>query len=312
MDTITYSSAKTFNQCQRKFYWQFVLQLIKKKDAMSEALLNGSLGHYALEVLLKDGLNMSLCFIYDWEIESNPMDQDEFKKVQQQGARTRAAIRLIYEKWVREHEDDFKSENVETVIESQMDLPLGYKFMGKIDNLQNDILVDAKFISDPEKFINQSSIGYQSDFYFLALQDKGIYVSTMKLWLIRTITIKFCNKDKDIKTYEKRCENWLIDNNGLIDHEIPINPVRLHEAKHHLKMTVANIDHAESMDFWPPNELACNNYNRECEFMSLCTTKVLGGDVDYMIETQFETREHIHPELASKEKNTSAVVGVAR
>jgi hypothetical protein len=178
-----------------------------------------------------------------------------------------------------------------------------FLFRGKLDRLEDDVIVDWKTTSDPLAFIRQSMIGFQPELYALALLEEGIQGRGIMYRLLKTPTIRLCSKDATPEAYEDRCVEWLRTTEyALVEHDRMFNPSRMDEARRWLWQVSKRIVECRAKGQWLTNEHACTKWQRECEYLPLCLCHCEGGNVGSMIDEQYEPRL-VHEELETGDKD---------
>ncbi len=199
---------------------------------------------------------------------------------------------------------------METIVEQLVTFPIDDEFTygGKIDLIEpkEGRIVDYKGVSSISDFIDRRAISYQVEFYAIAAKlSLGIDIKEVEYRLIERPGIKFCGKDHDDpELYEKRCRLWLRQDGKLKKILVPINPESLKTAKKYLKRTADRIRLNRELKSWIPNEHACHDWSRTCEFLPLCTASKYGADVGALIEKDYKRRDVRHPELGRNDPNT--------
>ena len=174
-----------------------------------------------------------------------------------------------------------------------------FQYAGKVDLVQDNVLIDWKTVADTQKYLQAQSIGYQCELYAAALEEQhGIRIKSAQYRLIQRPTIKYCGKDADRQAYEDRCVEWLTEKpHALVTEERMLNPVRMSAARHMLWNASKRILENRRTGVWLQNEAGCHTWGRECPYMSLCLAESRGSDVSDTIAASYCERQHAHSEL---------------
>jgi len=195
-------------------------------------------------------------------------------------------------------------------VEQLVTLPVDdeFTYAGKIDEVDpvKGRIVDYKGVTSISDFIDSKGISPQVELYAIAAEHAlGVEIKEVEYRLIERPTISFCGKDNDDPDfYEMRCRIWLREKNAVRGIVVPINPDSLEYARKYLAGAAKRIRSNREDSLWMPNEEACRDYNRTCEFLPLCTAIKYGADVRALIERDSVRREVRHEELDRDDKNT--------
>ena len=154
-------------------------------------------------------------------------------------------------------------------------------------------LVDWKTTGSVSQFQAKTTIGFQREIYALGYEATyGELPTEIEYRVIQVPGIRFCSKDKgDWNSYEDRCFTWILsDSKHLGEFARPISQGRLTRCREFLWECSKRILESRRADRWLPNEMACFNYNRECEFLPLCQGLLEDADVDWLIEQDYTRR----------------------
>lgn len=174
-----------------------------------------------------------------------------------------------------------------------------FEFQGRVDLVEDKRVVDWKTVSDTALFIQQHSIGFQSELYVMALRYADIEVDLVEYRLIEKPTIRLCGKDANRDAYENRCVEWLrLTEGALRVHEVWVTPSRTQKAQAWLWAVSKRLLECRNCSRWLTNEYACYTFNRTCEFLPLCLLASQGADVEEMIREKYEQKSR-HEEIES-------------
>lgn len=174
-----------------------------------------------------------------------------------------------------------------------------FVFVGKVDRVENETIIDYKGVSNPGDFIHSQKISGQPYYYAMAVKEEcDIDINEIQYRLVQFPTIRFCGKDNgDANAYEERCLEWLHGDGKIVEYSFPLNPARMDYARQKLWMASKRILAARAACHWMTSESACQHWNRTCEYADLCGAAWDGADVEWLIEQQFGVDEFLHPEL---------------
>jgi len=172
-------------------------------------------------------------------------------------------------------------------------------YAGRVDLVDDDVLVDWKTVADPERYKQKHLIGFQGELYALAMEAGGHPIREVQYRLITRPTIRFCGKDVDAHAYEARCVEWLQDKPGALQEFVPpINEARKQAARQWLWDVAKRIIDARRTTRWLPNEQACHLDGRgECDYLRLCLSASTGGDTAWVASEDYTWAQDAHPEL---------------
>jgi len=183
------------------------------------------------------------------------------------------------------------------------------KYMGKVDRIEGQKLIDYKGVANPIRFIAQLRIGYQVELYALALKYMGVEIHEVEYRLLSRPAIKLCGKDKKgakdegitaEEFYYNRCVEWLLeDSQKIVSHHYMLNQAKMKQAAWYLWESSRRLLENHRNNRWMINTGACFAYERECQFMRLCDTVQNGGDWEWLARDQYRTVDQ-HPELDGK------------
>ena len=304
---ITYSSATTYCQCARKYYWRYELGLRPKIDEESEALRDGIHGHDILRVYLSSGWISAIAFIGQWRESQPAIGEDATRELDQRAAKLSAMIRAVSMMWPAGEQP-----RAEVLLTAPVRMPSGRKlycwtFRGKADAVDNSRLIDWKFTSDPTRTIRELDLSFQAELYASALLRQGVTLTTVHYRLIHVPQIKFCGKDADAAAYEDRALALLQEPGRLQTHEAFLNQARIAKATSWICEVAQQISYNRKKHLaralvgpsscWLGNRLACHDWSRTCEYYPLCSAMANGADVDWLIGENYAEGER-HPELS--------------
>lgn len=183
-----------------------------------------------------------------------------------------------------------------------------FVFMGKVDHVEDGVVVDWKGCGSPLKYIKKLKIDWQPYLYAAALQHEGIEVRELQYRLIASPQLKFCNKDADITAYEERVYEWILErpSERLVEHQLFLNQAKLKQAKALVWDCCKRILDSRRTQRWLPNAHACQDFNRECECYPLCEAVANGSDLQWVID-QFYEKVALHRELGDYEADKDVV-----
>jgi hypothetical protein len=186
-------------------------------------------------------------------------------------------------------------------------------FRGKIDRIENGVIIDWKTAADPDAFVMSRSIGFQAECYAIAAEHAGIHVSQLCYRIIRTPALRPSREDRSaekatgvpyMQAYEDRCVAWILaQDNGVVEHNAVINPARLDMARRWIWANTQRLLSNRRSGDWLPNCNACHTWGRECEYMPICRANALGIDADWVINERFERGESAHVELPASDRD---------
>ena len=84
----------------------------------------------------------------------------------------------------------------------------------------------------------------------------------------------------------------------MVEHEIYVNPARVLQARQWLWDVSQDILTCRNKKRWTPNERACHQWNRVCEYYPLCEVEANGGDPSDLLEQDYRVSDP-HPELVT-------------
>ena len=183
-----------------------------------------------------------------------------------------------------------------------------FTFRGKLDWLLPKVhggkIVDYKTSANPMKFLMGQRLGFQCELYALAAQQQeGITIAEWEYRIVTTPSLQI-GKMKKYPTYdafEAACYDWLKEKQErLITQSVLVNPTKQLQAQHYLWQCGQMILTNRRNNIWLPNTNACSDWSRTCEYMPLCLAVANGGDVDWLIEEEFEPKGSANPELSNK------------
>lgn len=300
LEILTYSSLTTLCQCEQRYKYRYEDKLRLAKEEDGEALVIGSAFHVGCDAYLTGGLEAGLQAVADWRHEQHALGEDANRKLDEQGAKARAMLRASAVKWPRDEATKMSEQLVgmPVVNDETGRASRTFHFQGIVDGITNRRIIDWKGVSNPNDFITSKVIGYQIECYVNALEAQGVEIDCAEFRLVTRPSIKYCGKDADAGAYEERCYNWLLDDpTKLVTHEIFIAPTRLEGARRWLWSGTKRILENRKTGIWLRNELACKNWNRDCEYLPLCLGVANGQDVAEIMERDYQVDEP-HPELA--------------
>ena len=176
-----------------------------------------------------------------------------------------------------------------------------FNFVGKVDyvDLNEGRLVDWKGVADISKFADKKSISYQTELYAIAMESAlGVKIKEIEYRLVERPGISFCGKDNgDPEHYLKRCRLWLREAGKVKEVVVPVNESSLTAARRYLNRTSQRLQWNRAANSWIPNENACGDYMRTCEYLPLCNAAKMGADIGSIIDKDYVKREIRHPEL---------------
>ena len=296
--TITFSSATTYCQCERKYAWRYELGLRPKAEEEGEALRDGIQGHDVLAVYMAEGLSRAIEHVNEWRARQLGIGEDAAHDLDQRAAKMRAVVRAVSIAYPLAA----ACPRVEHVLSAPVALPTGnprrtWTFAGKVDGVADNRLIDWKFTGDPMRTINDLTLSYQTELYAIALQQEGVLLSSAEYRLIQVPKIRLCAKDgNNAAVYEDRVFKCLQEPGAIQTHEVFLNPARVDSARNWLCNVTKKIDGCRRAKCWLGNRLACYDWERRCEYYPLCEALATGSDVDWLIAEKFCEGER-HPEL---------------
>ena len=114
--------------------------------------------------------------------------------------------------------------------------------------------------------------------------------------------------DATRQDYEDRCYAWLLEDPArMVHHPHLLSEPRRQRARQWLWESCKRLLECKNCDRWLPNELACYSWERACPYLPLCECEAQGGDVNWIIEDQYETADP-HPELGEVVNGGKTVV----
>lgn len=100
-ETVTYSAASDFSQCELLFAWKYEKMLEPLGRETSEALYIGDICHAGLDVYLKEGLDAARKAIFARQQAIGFAGQDVYIKTCEQGRKAAAIVRAVDANWGR-------------------------------------------------------------------------------------------------------------------------------------------------------------------------------------------------------------------
>lgn len=241
MESITYSSIRSFLNCRRKFYYQYIRKL-KPIDKPTYFYV-GSAVHEALECWYKTKQHekaVSKIDIYFRERLPSSDEKNYEEKLQESGESHEKSIR-IFERYLNNYDGDRKLK----IIETEKELSLNAREIGiEIDRLQIKLKVDAIIEKDGIRYLMEHKtaagidelykkkliVDLQSMFYIICLNAlghnvKGVCYNVIKTKLPAkpelTKTGKLStakNRKPDLAEYIKAIEDNNLNQSDYEDH----------------------------------------------------------------------------------------------
>lgn len=178
-----------------------------------------------------------------------------------------------------------------------------FRYMGKVDAVEDTCLVDWKGVASTERFICQLRIGLQAERYALALLHGGTAIQEIEYRLITRPSIRYCGKDADRDAYEERCLVWLDAPGKVMSHVYMITTSKLEQARWSLWDASKRLLENRRNDRWLTNDKACFAYERPCEYLELCDFAQNGADWEWFAEEFFAVLPSSHRELKGVDGN---------
>lgn len=201
-------------------------------------------------------------------------------------------------------------ETPSNIVESIVSLPVinpetgkasrTFRFAGKLDLGEGAKLSDYKSAKDPARFVKQQVIGFQLEFYAMAVRKAGRWVSEVEYRVIAVPGIKLCGKDADPQAYEQRCFEWLMDPeypNRMMSHPFVLTDGRIKQAQGFMWECSKRILENRRNDRWLPNPGACFAWERPCEYLPLCELVSSSTATEDTVQRDYEEIHNFHPEL---------------
>lgn len=170
-----------------------------------------------------------------------------------------------------------------------------FEWRGKIDIVDGGRVIDWKSCRDPQRTIKTKALSYQVELYALACEHEGIPINEVVYRLITVPSIKFCGKDADASAYEDRCYEWLLEPGRMVEHPFMVNRAALDAARRWLWDTTRRQRQNQLSGVWLPNEHACFQWERECEYFPMCEAWKNGTDPN--LRDNYDKVDNRHPEL---------------
>jgi len=285
---ISNSEVTTWVTCQRRYYYTYDLKLRPK--VYSAPLSRGLIGHEVLQAYysaLQSGASKSAAIQVAKSVMQTYGNSADFDLVFELSA-------ILDNYWNMVDDSDWEILGVEN--QHELDLGWGanyvmrYDLLVRIKSLNQIAIVDHKFVYD---FWSNDDVALSPQFpkYMACLRGLGIDVKRCILNQLRYRPIKKENQTVDklfnravqIPTVAKM-QNALMEQRNatmeiLAHRELPI--------ERRMEKTSAN-----------RNKITC----RGCSVKELCLSQYDGGDVSYLIDTQFEVNEQYgyNNEIASE------------
>lgn len=278
MRNISNSEVGTWLSCRNKYRYAFDLDLEPKKR--SDPLTRGTIGHEALDVYYKT--------LRAGEGHRAAMDLAT-KRLGMVMAQPDASldlimdVRRILELYWAYYEGDPNWEILE--VEEMHNLPLNddYSMPTRLDLLVRDeqgkiALVDHKFYYDMPN-ADKLALNVQFPKYIGALASVGIKVDYCLLNVLRYRKMK----NPALSDLFKR-------------HKVTVSPAKIRKALHTHILASQEITEYRALpeDVRPSraipvfNDLVC----KHCDFASLCASEFDGGDINYLIETDYQKNSY--------------------
>ncbi len=187
-----------------------------------------------------------------------------------------------------------------------------HTFAGKLDLIEKkETLSDWKTCNDTQDYAHERLLSYQMELYVLSCKQP---ITEIQYRLIARPGIKLCGKDLfpgekkgstnfDKKHYEDRVYEWMLERpERMVELKHPLNHARLAQAEEWLWAIHVRLMHCEKHGFLA-NSHGCKAWFKNCPYVPLCALNAIGGDIQDMIERDYEKRPVVHAELSLDDVN---------
>jgi hypothetical protein len=310
----TASSMKLFKTCKRKWYWKYIYRLRTKYQGA--ALIVGSAVHSALEKWYAGKRSSLEIIARRWadnaleifDAEGGYYDEDDYKKKRKE-IQTVYGMLVAYEQMYDQDRQDWKytRKNIERGFKVKCE---GFEFWGKMDLFASRVsrkrrinfLVDHKTASKiDENFIGRLPLDTQMRGYVYGAQkDFGLQPNEVVYDVIKKCKLRGKSNETQ-KEFDERIALDYCSRPSFYYHREYLkysqNDVRAFEEEmyqcnsefQHILKQPGFLDPRS----WLPNDGACWNFFKMCEYHNLCTVML-----DVATEKSFDQIHDTHEELS--------------
>lgn len=291
MGTVSHSEVDSYLLCRRKHYYGYGLSLQRVNE--SQSLATGTAGHRVLESFYKvvadeeDTRSRDLKFAEALQVAHNEYDLIVSEGYEEAPNRARLYDSLFHDTYGYFADEPFYTKGYDILgVEADFNLLYDeasdshYPFV--VDLIVRDpegkiVVVDHKFVYDFYT-VEATDLQPQIPKYIGALRALGYEVSHGAYNMVRTRKIKE-------PTPEQMTHLMLLKPNVTRVKSTFLEQVQVADEIQALK--TLPLEQQDERAYRVANKMVCQS----CSFRDLCTTELMGGNVELMIRTEYKIRE---------------------